>query len=107
LSEEIHLSNKDVYGTKVGAYFHYFLDVGMALVYYTDFTKGNFKIRPEFGWGMGSFRIAGGYNIPTINNKAFADLSNSKGQLVIQFGLPVRKRKWNHQRKGFKYFFRD
>lgn len=92
ISEEVYFGNKNIYGTKIGVYTHYFFDIGMSLIYYTDFNKANLKLRPEFGVGIGSIRIVGGYNVPTINNKAFQELTKSKGQLTIQVLLPAKKK---------------
>jgi hypothetical protein len=89
-------NNSNVYGTKIGSYLHWLIDFGLAMIYYTDFKKGNIKIRPEFGIGMGAFRTVIGYNIPTINNKAFELLRKNNGQISIQFLIPVKKKeiKW-------------
>jgi hypothetical protein len=91
ISEEMYFGDKTIIGTKVGAWAHYLFDLGLALVYYTDFKKGNFKIRPEFGAGLGRVRFVVGYNIPTINNKAFTELSRNTIQVSIQLTIPVKQ----------------
>ena len=92
-SEEMYLSkNKNIFGTKVGIWGHMILDVGVCAIYYTDFQKGNFKIRPEFGFGGGRLRFVGGYNIPTINNKAFEELRNNSWQASIQLTVGLHKK---------------
>ena len=92
ISEEVHLNDSgNIYGTKVGVWTHYLFDLGLAAVYYTNFKKGNLKIRPEFGCGMGRLRIVVGYNIPTINNKAFELLKRNDMQISIQFTVGLKK----------------
>jgi hypothetical protein len=91
ISEEMYFGkDKNIFGTKIGAWTHYLLDLGLSLVYYTDFKKGNFKVRPEAGVGLGRMRIVVGYNISTIDNKAFAELSHHNMQASIQFTLGVK-----------------
>lgn len=93
VSEEMHFGkDKNIFGTKVGAWFHYLIDLGMAMVYYTDFKRGNFKIRPEIGCGLGPMRAVVGFNIPTINNKAFTELAHHNMQLSIQFTLGIKQK---------------
>lgn len=93
-SEEMYFSkDKNIFGTKIGAWMHMILDVGLCAVYYTDFQRGNLKIRPELGFGAGRLRFVGGYNIPTINNKAFEALRKNNAQASIQFTVGLRKKK--------------
>ncbi len=93
ISEEMYFSrDKNIFGTKVGAWIHWVGDIGLAMIYYTDFDKGNLKIRPEFGWGMGRFRAICGFNIPTINNKVFKELQKNNIQVSIQFTIGVHKK---------------
>jgi hypothetical protein len=93
VSEEMYFGEQtNIWGTKIGAWTHYLFDLGLSLVYYTDFEKGNFKIRPEIGVGMGRLRIVGGYNIPTIENRAFKELRKNTLQATIQFMVPVKKK---------------
>ena len=97
LSEEIYFGNENIYGTKLGAYIHgMFCDMGLSMIYYTDFKKGNLKVRPEVGVGIGALRIVTGYNIPTINNKAFEQLRKNNAQITIQFMVPVKKKLINN-----------
>jgi hypothetical protein len=105
VSEEVYFGDKNIYGTKIGFYTHYLFDIGFSTIYYTDFTKGNLKLRPEFGVGLGAFRVVGGYNIPTFGNKAFGELRKSRGQCTIQFMLPVRK-KVIEERNIYKSLFK-
>jgi len=106
LAEEIHLGEKEIYGTKIGMYTHYLLDLGFSAVYYTDFQKGNLKLRPELGVGLGAVRIVGGYNIPTIQNKAFPELTRSDGQLSIQLLLPVKRKPVSTEQPFLKQLFK-
>jgi hypothetical protein len=68
------------------------IDVGIALVYYTDFKKGNLKFRPEFGIGWGAFRAVFGCNTGTINNKSWEALRNQRAQETVQLMVPVNKK---------------
>lgn len=93
ISEEIHFGSTNIYGTKVGAYTHFWLiDVGASMVYYTDFKKGNLKFRPELGFGGGPIRAVFGFNIPTIDNKAFEKLRRQGAQITVQVMVPVHKK---------------
>jgi hypothetical protein len=93
VSEEVHFGkDKNIFGTKIGAWMHWMLDFGMAAIYYTDFDRGNFKIRPELGLGMGRLRAVVGYNIPTINNKAFQELQRNNLQVSVQLALGICKK---------------
>jgi hypothetical protein len=104
VSEEMYFgSNTTVFGTKLGSYLHGMLaDFGLAMIYYTDFKKGNFKLRPEIGFGMGPVRLVVGFNVPTINNKAFELLRQNNLQISFQFLIPVAKKEY--QRKGQHIF---
>ncbi|MFL5811280.1 MAG: hypothetical protein ACJ749_17290 [Flavisolibacter sp.] len=96
VSEEMYFGrDKNIFGTKVGAWMHYLLDIGLSLIYYTDFKRGNFKIRPEFGVGLGRMRAVVGYNIPTIDNKAFTELTHHNMQAGIQFTLGIKQKEIN------------
>jgi hypothetical protein len=96
VSEEMHFArDKNIFGTKVGAWLHWMLDFGIAAIYYTDFDRGNFKIRPEAGVGMGRLRAVVGYNIATINNRAFKELQKNNMQISIQLTAGIRKKKLN------------
>lgn len=102
LSEEVYLGNRNIYGTKLGMYTHYLFDVGFSVIYYTDFRKGNLKLRPELGLGLGFIRIAGGFNIPTFENGAFPELARSNAQLVIQLLLPIHRKEIGRGKNMFK-----
>ena len=91
LSEEILLSKNKIYGTKIGCFAHWLFDAGFSIIYYTDFKKGNLKLRPELGVGMGRIRAIIGYNIPTISNKAMPELRRQNAQITIQAGLGIKK----------------
>lgn len=106
ISEEFHIGDKNIYGTKIGVYTHYMFDIGFSIIYYTDFSKGNLKLRPEFGLGMGSLRIVGGYNIPTFANKSFEELRKSNGQLIIQWLIPVKRKIINREGNIIEVLFK-
>lgn len=107
LSEELHLGRKYIYGTKVGVYTHYLFDLGFSMIYYTDFKRGNFKLRPEIGLGMGVVRIVLGFNIPTIANKDFMELQKKNAQVAVQFFLPVKKKTLNEKGTIIKQLFKN
>jgi hypothetical protein len=56
--------------------------LGLSEVYYTDFVHGNFKIRPEIGFGMHAFKLTAGFNVSTIRNKDFKELQHANGQVT-------------------------
>lgn len=100
-AEEIHITDANsVFGTKLGFYTHYMFDIGFAVIYYTDFKKGNLKLRPELGVGMGALRAVFGFNIPTINNRAFELLRQNNAQLTLQFMIPVKKKDVTENREN-------
>lgn len=80
-------------GTKAGVWAHWLFDAGLAMVCYTDFNHYNVKMRPELGVGMSRFRLVFGYNVPTINNKAFKELQKNNVQVCMQVTIGVKKRK--------------
>lgn len=93
VSEEILLNkNKNIYGTKIGCFAHWMFDAGFSIVYYTDFEKGNLKLRPELGVGMGRVRGVVGYNIPTVNNKAMPELRKQNMQVTLQAGFGLKRK---------------
>jgi len=106
VSEEIYFGKNNIYGTKAGVYMHYMFDLGFSAIYYTDFKKGNFKLRPEFGIGMMGFRAVIGFNIPTINNKAFYRLQKNYGQITIQYMWPLKKQKVKDEGSIFRNLFK-
>jgi hypothetical protein len=106
LTEEILIGeNENVYGTKIGMFTHYMIDIGFSMVYYTDFKKGNFKFRPEIGMGMGGVRFIVGFNIPFIDNSAFELLRKNNVQAGIQIMIPVRKKLLENRRGIFQELF--
>ncbi|HEX8314544.1 MAG TPA: hypothetical protein VF609_06115 [Flavisolibacter sp.] len=93
LSEELHFGrDKNIYGTKFGIWHHWLLDVGLAVVYYTDLRAGNLKVRPEIGVGMARHRVVMGYNIPTIDNTAFKELQKNKLQFSAQITFGIHRK---------------
>ncbi len=107
ISEEVYFGEKNIYGTKIGVYTHYMFDIGFSAIYYTDLSKGNVKLRPELGLGMGALRIVGGYNIPTFANKSFGALRKSNGQLTVQFLIPVKKKVIKDEGNRFTQLFKN
>lgn len=93
-SEELYFGpDKTIFGTKLGAWAHWLFDLGMAVVYYTDLHRGNLKIRPEFGGGVGRLRAVVGYNVPTFDNGALKELQKRNVQVSIQLTIGIRKKK--------------
>lgn len=105
--EEIYFGNENIYGTKLGAYTHYLFDLGFSMIYYTDFKRGNFKLRPELGFGIGALRAVAGFNIPTIGNKVIEKLRKNNAQLIIQFLIPVKKKIINQEGSIIKHLFKN
>ena len=93
MSEEIYLGrDRTIFGTKLGVFWHWLFDAGLSMVYYTDLERGNFKVRPELGVGMGRARAVLGFNIPTIANKRFEDLRRNIFQISLQATIGVFKK---------------
>jgi hypothetical protein len=91
LSFEIAPESSPIYGFKYSAWAQVWcLVLGLGGIYYTDFNYGNFKIRPEFGFGMYPFKLTAGFNIPTIQNKEFKKLQKSQGQITLSILLKLK-----------------
>ncbi len=84
-SVEIAAEANPIWGLKYGAWISGGFPAALSLnvVYYTDFEYGNFKIRPEFGFGVGFLKAVVGYNIPTFWNKDFKRLRRADLQLSL------------------------
>jgi hypothetical protein len=106
LSEEFYTGKENLFGTKLGAYMHYLFDIGFSMVYYTDFKKGTFKLRPEMGVGVGGVRIVIGFNVPAINSKALEELKRKNAQITIQGMFPVKKKKSAQGESIIRKFFK-
>jgi hypothetical protein len=91
LSTEILLDPDPIYGFKVSGWATAMLFVlGASTVYYTDFEKGNLRIRPEFGVGMHPFKLTVGYNIPTFWNKEFERMRYADLQVTLNLLLKLK-----------------
>jgi hypothetical protein len=101
-SEEIYPGSDPVFGTKLGIFTHFLIDLGFSAVFYTDFKYGNFKLRPEMGIGLGDFRAVVGINIPTIRNRDFYRLQKNYGQISFQYCWPVKKTRIGTERSFYK-----
>lgn len=90
-SLEFSLGEAPVYGFKFGGWINVnLITLGISSIYYTDFHRGNFKIRPEFGIGFHAAKLALGLNIPTIANADFFPLKSSLVQLSLNILLKVK-----------------
>ncbi len=91
LSTEILLDKSPIYGFKMSTWATaFFFVAGMSTVYYTDFKQGNFKIRPEIGFGAYPFKLTMGYNIPTIFNKDFERVRRNNMQITLNILLRLK-----------------
>ncbi len=91
LSVEVSPGDKTILGFKYGAWGEFWLFVlGLNGIYYTDFEKGNFKIRPELGIGAHPFKLTFGYNIPTIQNSKFKEMQKSNLQITLNILLKLK-----------------
>lgn len=96
LSSETALRNNSIIiGPKVGCWFTAsdganFFALGFAGIYYTDFSGGAVRFRPDIGLGMSFFKLSWGYNIPLSN---FNFMGANKGVLSLQVCIPVSKQK--------------
>jgi hypothetical protein len=90
-SLEFSLGETPVYGFKFGGWINANLfTLGISSIYYTDFHRGNFKIRPEFGVGFHAAKLTMGINIPTIANADFFPLKSSLAQISLNVLLKVK-----------------
>lgn len=90
-SVEFSLGESPVYGFKFGGWVNVnLITFGLSTVYYTDFHRGNFKIRPEAGVGFHAAKLTMGLNIPTIANKDFFPLKSSLMQISLGILLKVK-----------------
>ena len=90
-SLEIAPEANPIYGFKYSAWAQVWCFVlSLGGVYYTDFDKGNFKIRPEIGIGMYPFKLSAGFNVPTIRNKDFKELQRAQGQVTLNILLKLK-----------------
>ena len=84
LSIEFAPETKGIFGFKYGAWIEAGLIVfGIDGIYYTNFSQGNFKIRPELGVGAYPCKLTIGYNIPTIANGDFQELTRANLQFTL------------------------
>ncbi|NOZ46690.1 MAG: hypothetical protein GXO79_07890 [Chlorobi bacterium] len=90
LSNEIILRKNIIWGFKTSPWVSILnYNLGISFIYYTDFKKGNFKIRPEIGINFKKFKIALGYNIPTYENEAFTYLTDADLQLSFNYSFTI------------------
>lgn len=90
-SIEVSPEKTPIFGFKYGAWaVGSLFSLGVSAIYYTDLHHGNFKIRPEFGFGAYPFRLVMGYNIPTISNASFEKLKRSDGQITFSILLKLK-----------------
>jgi hypothetical protein len=97
-SLEFSLGETPVYGFKFGGWINAnLLTLGISSIYYTDFHRGNFKIRPEIGFGFHAAKLTMGLNIPTIANGDFFPLKSSLLQISFNALLKVKtiKKEYN------------
>lgn len=108
VSEEMYFGKENIYGTKAGLFTHFMMiDLGFSAVYYTDFKRGNFKLRPEFGIGMMGFRAVLGLNVPTLWNKDFYRLQKNYGQVTVQLMLGVKRKEIKSEKSIIKDLFKN
>lgn len=87
---EFLLDPEIIYGFKISASVYAFqYSLALCLVYYTNFEKGNFKLRPEFGWNYGDFKLLIGFNISTYENYVLKTMKDSDIQLSIYYFLSI------------------
>lgn len=91
ISFEISNDIKTIVGFKYSAWAQAWCFVaGFSTIYYTNFEKGNFKVRPEFGIGASVFKLTVGYNIPTLFNADFKELKQSGGHITLNILLKLK-----------------
>ena len=90
ISTLISLDKDKIVGFRAGVWTSYLLAAGLHITYYTNFRKGNLKITPELGFGLGGLKLAVGYNIPTFRNKDFESLRYANLQATINYLIKIK-----------------
>ncbi|UPL47856.1 hypothetical protein [Hymenobacter sublimis] len=92
LSTEFELRRHPIIGFKASAWASvWFMGCGLNTIYYTDFTGGNLKIRPEIGIAGRPFKLTMGYNIPTFGNRSFERMRYADLQINLTVLLTLQK----------------
>lgn len=90
ISTLISLDKDKIVGFRAGVWTSYLLAAGLHITYYTNFRKGNLKITPEVGFGLGGLKLAVGYNIPTFRNKDYDALRYANLQATINYLIKIK-----------------
>jgi hypothetical protein len=86
ISNEIKIDDNIIIGPKIGAWVGGSLGVGINVIYYTDFNKSALRVRPEFGWAFGRWKVVYGYNLPLINT-SFRGVNKHNLGIALLFGI--------------------
>ena len=90
ISTLISLDKDKIVGFRAGVWTSYLFAAGLHITYYTNFRKGNLRVTPELGFGLGGLKFAVGYNIPTFRNKDFESLRYANLQATINYLIKIR-----------------
>ena len=90
ISTLISLDKDKIVGFRAGVWTSYLFAAGLHITYYTNFRKGNLKITPEVGFGLGGLKLAVGYNIPTFRNKDYDALRYANLQATINYLIKIK-----------------
>jgi hypothetical protein len=96
----MNLGKDKLYGLRLGMSMSYLMNAGISMTYYTDFNKGNLKITPELGFGIGGVKFAFGYNIPTFGNKDFDIMKRANA--VFTFNALIKLKTIKHEEWRYK-----
>jgi len=81
------LSNNDIIiAPKVSYTMNWFISFGASMLYYTDFSKGSLRFRPEIGVSMLGIRIYHGWNF-SVDKYVSLPLHNRF--LAISYFIPI------------------
>jgi hypothetical protein len=93
VSTEVKFDDRIIIGPKIGGWFGGgvgAIAMGLNTVVYTDFEDTSWRLRPEVGFGLASFKIVYGYNF-SITNKDFRGINDHNFSLVVLLPLKTIK----------------
>ncbi|HEU4718779.1 MAG TPA: hypothetical protein VFU15_13135 [Bacteroidia bacterium] len=90
ISDELKMDDHHfVMGPKIGGWIAggaSAMALGINAIYYTDFSAGSLRLRPEIGIGMGPFKVVYGYNL-RLTGKYFPYVNSNVVSAVFLIGL--------------------
>lgn len=96
LSTEVYIGKHPFVAPKLGVWAAggaSVVGLGAAALYYTDFSKGRFVLRPEAGFSVACFRLHYGYNF-SLGKSGFSNFA----QNVVGMTLWFNRQLWGNNR---------